>query len=146
MNIRKVAIWAPILAIVWRQVLLALDHWIQGKWQADLFKRSAMEQYWFEMAAAFLIVLAVAAMITRAAFFFNHAQRRKHSIELAPHLLLCATLFAVSVVLRSPGIFSQLGEMKLEFLGHFLFNASLLWFVVALSLNLASPVEGSATK
>ena len=84
----------------------------------------------------------VGRLATRLVFFLKHSQKGRRFTSLLPHLLLCGVLLGTSVVLEGPGVFSQLSELKLDFLGRFLFYVALVWSVVAV-LDSLSPVSAT---
>jgi hypothetical protein len=139
MNLRRVFYWAGPLIILWRQVVITTDHWLRRSWQSRLLEGGAMERFWVGVVAAFVGLLALAALVTHLTFFFKHRQERRRFINLSPHLLLCGVLLGTSVVLESPELLSRLSELRLDFLGRFLFYVSLVWFLAVLLRSLSPP-------
>jgi hypothetical protein len=136
MNVRRAFYWAGPLIILWRQVVVTLDHWLQRSWQARLLEGGAMGRFWVGVVAASFGVLALAALATHLAFFFKHRQERRPLTALLPHLLLCGVLLGTSVVLEGPELLSRLSELSLDFLGRFLFYVALVWFLAVLLRSL----------
>ena len=139
MKLRRLFYWAGPLIILWRQAVLTIDHWLQKSWQSRLLEGRAMESFWVGIVAAFVAVLTLAALATHLAFFFKHRQERRPFSNLLPHLLLCGVLLGTSVVLEGPELLTHLGELKLDFLGRFLFYVSLVWFLAVLLRSLSPP-------
>jgi hypothetical protein len=127
------------LIILWRQVVVTPDHWLQRSWQARLLEGDGMERFWMGVVAAFVGVLALAALSTQLAFFFKHRQAKRPFTSLFPHLLLCGVLLGTSVVLEGPDLLSRLSELRLDFLGRLLFYVSLVWYLAILLRSLLPP-------
>jgi hypothetical protein len=128
---RRVLYWSGPLMIVWFWAIETLDHWLQHSWQSRLLEGVATRRLWIGIAATYFAALALAALATRLAFFLKRSHERRRFTSLLPHLLLCGVLLGTSVVLEGPGVFSQLSELKLDFLGRFLFYVALVWSLVA---------------
>ena len=139
MNSRRVFYWAGPLIILWRQALVTVYHWVQQYWQARLLSGSEMERYWALVVAVFVAVLALISFATHLAFFFKHQQAKEPFANILPHIFLCGILFGTSVVLDGPQLIDQLRALRLEFVGHFLFYLSLIWFLAVLIRSLLSP-------
>jgi len=142
MNTRGVLYWSGPLMIAWLWMMETLDHWLQRSWQSRLLEGVATRNLWIGILATYFAVLALAALATRLVFFLKHSQKGRRFTSLLPHLLLCGVLLGTSVVLEGPGVFSQLSELKLDFLGRFLFYVALVWSVVAV-LDSLSPVSAT---
>jgi hypothetical protein len=74
MNVRKVFYWAGPLIILWRQVVVTFDRWLQRSWQARLLEGGGMDRFWMGIVAAFVGVLALAAFATQLATDFTAAE------------------------------------------------------------------------
>jgi hypothetical protein len=141
---RRVLYWSGPLMIVWSGMMEILDHWLERSWQSHLLEGVATRHLWIGIAATYFAVLALAALATRWVFFLKRSQERRRFTSLLPHLLLCGVLMGTSVALESPGVFSELSELKLDFLGRFLFYVAMVWSLVAvldslLPLSIALP-------
>jgi hypothetical protein len=131
MNIRGVLYWSGPLMIAWLWMIETLDHWLQQTWQSRLLEGVATRRLWIGIAATYFAVLVLAALATRLVFSLKRSQESRHFTSLLPHLLLCGVLMGTSVVLESPGVFNQLSELKLDFLGRFLFYVAVVWSLMA---------------
>jgi len=142
MNTRGVLYWSGPLSIAWLWTMETLDHWLQQSWQSRLLEGVATRRFWIGIATAYFVALALAALATRFIFFLKRSQEGRRFASLLPHLLLCGVLMGTSVALEGPGVFSQLSELKLDFLGRFLFYVALVWSLLAV-LNSLSPVSAT---
>jgi len=142
MNTRGVLYWSGPLSIAWLWTMEILDHWLQQGWRSLLLEGAATRRFWIGTAATYFAALALAALATRLVFFLKHIQEGKPFASLLPHLLLCGVLMGTSVVLEGPGVLRQLSELKLDFLGRFLFYVALGWSLVVV-LDSLSPVSAT---
>jgi hypothetical protein len=142
MNIRGVLYWSGPLMIAWLWMMETLDHWLQQSWQSRLLEGVATRHFWIGIAGAYFAALALAALATRLVFFLKRRQEGMRFTSLLPHLLLCGVLMGTSVVLEGPGVLSQLSEVKLDFLGRFLFYVAVVWSLVAV-LNSLLPLSAT---
>lgn len=144
MNMRRIFYWSALLVIICRIILRAFDNWLQAIWQSRLLQTRPMALFWVGIVAGLVGVLALVSAATHFAFFFRRSRSRTVSATagfLLPHLLLCAVLLGIAIVLGSQSILSQLVIIRIGFLGNFLFYVSLTWFLIILIRSLLPPCE-----
>jgi hypothetical protein len=112
---------------------------LQRSWQSRLLEGVATRRLWIGITATYFAVPALAALAMHLVFFLKRPREKRFfttAFSLLPHLLLCGVLLGTSVVLEGRGVISQLSELKLDFLGRFLFYVAVVWSLMTVSDSL----------